>query len=472
VSSAAIELRLYNTATRRKERFEALEEGRVGLYTCGPTVYAPSHIGNMRSYVFADLLKRTLCAFGYEVRHVINVTDVGHLTNDSDDGDDKMELAAKESGRRAEDIAAEYTQRWIDDTASLGCLPPDVLCLATEHISEQIDLAQRLEAGGFTYRLPDGLYFDTSKFERYGDFARLDLEAQEAGARVDSGVGKRNPSDFAVWKFAERGVERQQEWDSPWGRGFPGWHLECSAMSTKYLGDRFDIHTGGEDHISIHHTNEIAQSECGYGVRPWVRTWMHNAFLIFSGEKMAKSVGNVRVLQDLVDAGISPRGYRYFLLQAVYRMPQSFKMEALEAAETGYRRLLTVAESVREAAGEGDRAAQAPYRERFRAALADDLNAPQAMAVTWEVARSSELAEVDKRDLLLGFDEILGLDLAHARTAADAEESDPRIEALLVERDAARAAKDWGTADRIRDELGAEGVEIIDTPGGAKWKRK
>jgi len=465
-------LRVYNTATRRKEDFEPLVPGRAGMYSCGPTVYAPPHVGNLRAYVFADLLKRTLLAEGYAVRHVVNVTDVGHLTDDADAGDDKMEVAAKKSGRRAEDIAAEYTKQWQDDTAALGCLPPEVLCKATEHIPEQIELARRLEAGGYTYRLADGLYFDTSRFERYAEFARLDLAGQEEGARIGEVEGKRHRADFALWKFAEPGVQRQQEWDSPWGRGFPGWHLECSAMSTKYLGERFDIHTGGEDHIPVHHTNEIAQSECGYGVHPWVRYWMHNAFLDFSGEKMSKSVGNVRVLQDLIDAGVSARGYRYFLLQAVYRMPQSFRMEALEAAERGYRRLLAAAAAVREAQGPGDRQAQQPFRERFREGICDDLNAPQALAVAWEVARSHTLSEADRRDLLLDFDEVLGLDLAHAAAEPEAAESDPRIDALVAERAAARAARDWSKADRIRDELAAEGVEIVDTPEGSHWRRR
>ena len=467
------ELRVYNTATRRKQLFEPLEPGHVRMYSCGPTVYAPQHIGNMRPYVFADLLKRTLLAEGYEVTHVINVTDVGHLSDDADLGEDKMEAAARRSGRSAEEIATQYTQEWIADVQRLGCLAPEVLCRASEHIPEQIALARRLEQGGYTYRLPDGLYFDTARFDRYADFARLDLEGQQGGARIGVVEGKRNAADFALWKFAEPGVQRQQEWDSPWGRGFPGWHLECSAMSSKYLGERFDIHTGGEDHIPVHHTNEIAQSECGFGVSPWVRYWLHNAFLEMRGVKLSKSKGHTLVLQDLVDAGISPLGYRAFLLQAIYRMPQTFTIEAVRAADRGYQRLLAVAASVRSAGGEEDASLQAGFRARFRDAMRDDLNAPRAMAVVWEVARSSELADADKRALLLDFDEVLGLGLSHAEPVGDEAEggSDPRIDALVAEREAARAVRDFEAADRIRDALSAEGVQIIDTPEGVRWRR-
>ena len=465
-------LLLYNTATRSKQPFESIEPGVARMYSCGPTVYAPQHIGNMRPYLFADLLKRTLRWSGYAVTHVINITDVGHLTDDADAGEDKMEVAARNSGQRAEDIAARFTQEWVDDVTRMGCLPADVLCRATEHIAEQIELGERLERAGYTYRLADGIYFDTSKFDRYAEFARLDLAAQQGGARIGEVAGKRNPADFAIWKFAEGGVERQQEWDSPWGRGFPGWHLECSAMSTKYLGEQFDIHTGGEDHIAVHHTNEIAQSECGYGKRPWVRYWLHNAFIDLSGEKMSKSKGHALVLQDLVDQGIHPLGYRMFLLQAVYRMPQNFKLEAIRAAETSWRRLGAAWAAVEDAAGEPDAAAQEPHREAFRAAMCDDLNAPKALAAVWEVVRSRTLSDVDKRDLLGEFDQGLGLALAEAAPVAARTESDPRIDALLAEREQARVDRDFASADRIRDQLAAEDIEIVDTPDGPQWRRR
>ena len=462
---------LYNTRTREKEAFTPLEPGRVRMYSCGPTVYSAQHIGNLRPYLFADLLRRTLEAEGLEVTHVINITDVGHLTDDADAGEDKMEVAAKKSGRRAEEIAAEYEAQWKRDCARVGCLVPHHTPRASEHVPQQIRMAQVLEEKGFTYRIEDGLYFDVAKFPRYEELARLDLEGQQGGARIGDVEGKRNPQDFALWKFAAEGVKRQQEWDSPWGRGFPGWHLECSAMSVEYLGETFDIHTGGVDHIPVHHSNEIAQSEGALGVHPWVKVWMHEEFLDFRGEKMSKSKGNVYVLDDLVEQGIEPLAYRYFFLQAHYRQQQTFTDEALAAANTGYDRLVAIAAGLREEAGEPDTAAMEAPRARFRDALRDDLNAPRAMAVVWEVARSDALSPATRWALLAEFDRVLGLDLAHATPRAAQQESDPRIDAMVKARDEARAAKDWAEADRLRDELTAEGILLEDGPEGTRWRR-
>jgi len=462
---------LYDTRTRSKRPFEPLEPGHVRMYTCGPTVYAPQHIGNLRSQLFADLLKRALLAEGLRVTHVINVTDVGHLTDDADAGEDKLERAARQTGERASAIAERYTRQWLRDRERVGCLPPEVLCRATEHIPEQIALVRTLEEKGYTYRTDDGIYFDTSKFPGYADFARLELAAQEAGARVGDVAGKRHPADFALWKFAAAGVRRQQEWDSPWGRGFPGWHLECSAMSIRYLGQRFDLHTGGVDHVAVHHTNEIAQSECAYGVHPWVSFWLHNEFLDFRGEKMSKSQGNVCLLDDLVERGFPPLAFRYFFLQAHYRQQQTFTDEAMEAAATGYDRLLAAAAEGRQATGSPDPARLAPLRERFRDAIRDDLNAPRALAVAWEVARSRELAAAERTALLQDFDAILGLDLGSALPRAERSESDPRIDALVAQREAARGRRDFAEADRIRDALAAEGVSLEDTPAGPRWRR-
>ena len=360
----------------------------------------------------------------------------------------------------------------------MNCLPPEHNPKATDHIEEQIELAKTLEAGGYLYSISDGLYFDTSRFPRYAELAGLDLEGQSEGARIGITVGKRNPSDFAVWKFAEEGVQRLQEWDSPWGVGFPGWHLECSAMSSRYLGERFDIHTGGIDLATVHHTNEVAQSECGFGVHPWVSFWMHNEFLSMGGseggdEKMSKSKGNVKTLTDLIDRGIDPLAFRYFFLQAHYRQQQSFSDEAIGSAAKGFKRLQKIATELEAVEGDGSADEQAPYRARFREALADDLNAPRAMAVVWDVARSDSLADVDRRDLMRAFDPVLGLQLGCASAAvADEWESDPRIDGLLAERNNAREAKDWATADRVRDELAAEGIEIVDSPEGPRWRRK
>ncbi|MBW2577095.1 MAG: cysteine--tRNA ligase [Deltaproteobacteria bacterium] len=462
---------LYNTRTRSKEIFEPIEAGHARVYTCGPTVYAPQHIGNLRSQLLADLLKRALLAQDYRVTHVINITDVGHLTDDADAGEDKMERAAAERGKTAAEIAAQYTEQWLRDRERMGCLAPEVLCKATEHIAEQIALVEALERNGFSYRIDDGIYFDTSKFSRYAEFARLDLEAQLAEGRIGDVPGKRNPADFALWKFAAPDVRRQQEWDSPWGRGFPGWHIECSAMSRRYLGDQFDIHTGGVDHIGVHHTNEIAQSECADGVHPWVRFWLHNEFLNFRGEKMAKSTGNLYVLDDLSDRGIAPLAFRYFSLQAHYRQQQTFTDEAIESAATGYDRLVNHAAELREADGERRADKLEPLRERFWDAVWDDLNAPRALAVTWEAVRSEGLNPAERWALLSEFDAFLGLDLQNATPRSQTTESDPRIDGLLAEREAARARRDFAESDRIRDLLVEEGISIEDTPDGPRWRR-
>ena len=466
-------LRLFNTRTRQKEAFAPIEAGHARVYSCGPTVYAPQHIGNLRPYLFADLLKRALLAEGLRVTHVINITDVGHLASDADSGEDKMERAAALTGKSAGAIAAFYTEQWLNDRRRLHCLDAEHLCKATEHIPEQIELAQRLEARGFTYRIDDGLYFDTAKFPGYAAFARLDLSGQEAGARIGDVAGKRNPQDFALWKFAAPGVTRQQEWDSPWGRGFPGWHLECSAMSIRYLGTHFDIHTGGVDHIPVHHTNEIAQSECAFDVHPWVNVWMHNEFLDLGGEKLSKSKGHTLVLDDLVERGFEPLAYRYFFLQAVYRQQQAFSWDEMAAAATGYRRLLRAAAAVRDATGESadaERADVAALRTRFWDAVRDDLNAPRALAIAWEVARSG-LSPAAQRTLLLDFDGWLGLGLATEAPQGEVQESDPRIDALVAERFAARQARAFATAARFRAPLDAEGIEVQDGKAGSRWKR-
>ena len=342
---------LYNTRTRSKEIFEPIEAGHARVYTCGPTVYAPQHIGNLRSQLLADLLKRALLAQGYRVTHVINITDVGHLTDDADAGEDKMERAAAERGKTAQRKSPRSTPTNGCGTAR-GWVPGARSALQGDRTHRRADRAGRgVGAKGFSYRIEDGIYFDTSKFPRYTEFARLDLDAQVGGARIGDVPDKRNPADFALWKFAAPDVRRQQEWDSPWGRGFPGWHIECSAMSRRYLGNQFDIHTGGVDHIGVHHTNEIAQSECADGVHPWVRFWLHGEFLDFRGEKMAKSTGNLCVLDDLIDRGIAPLAFRYFSLQAHYRQQQTFTDEAIESAATGYDRLVAHAAELREARG-------------------------------------------------------------------------------------------------------------------------
>ena len=467
------ELRFYDTRTRQVQRFEPLAPPKVGIYTCGPTVYAPQTLGNMRSQLFPDLLRRVLLAAGYDVTYVTNVTDVGHLVSDADEGDDKMEQAAATTGKTAAEIAAFYTEQWATDRRRLACLEPDLVPRAASHIAEQIAMVETLEAQGHTYVIGDGVYFDVSTFPRYADFAGLDLDELATSGRVERVEDKRHPADFALWKLTPPGVARQQEWDSPWGRGFPGWHIECSAMATKYLGSRFDIHTGGVDHIRVHHTNEVAQSECVLDVHPWVGTWMHNEFLDLGGEKISKSKGHVLVVDTLIDRGIDPLAFRYFFFQAHYRQQQAFTFEAVEAAATALRRLTGHAVVARDAGGTPDPAKVEPHLRRFWSALADDLNAPQALAAIWDAIRADDLSPADRWAVLADADRALGFGLAEAK-APDADESgsDPRIDARVAEREAARQAKDFATSDRIRDDLAEEGIEIVDTPTGPTWRRK
>ena len=408
------ELVLYNTLTRRKERFEPLVPGEARVYTCGPTVYSPQHIGNLRPVLFADLLVRALLAEGLAVHHVINVTDVGHLTDDEhDSGDDKMELAARRSGRRAEEIAAEYTEQWLRDRRRLNCLEPEVLCKATDHIPEQIEMIRLLEAKGVTYAIADGLYFDTTKFPRYAEFARLDREELRAGERIGEVEGKRHPADFALWKFAQPGVRRQQEWDSPWGRGFPGWHIECSAMAHRYLGSPFDIHTGGVEHVKVHHTNEIAQSETALRRPPLGRA---------SGSTRTGSSSRARRSRS---PSATPSCSTTSWTGAGCRSPSATSSSRRTTASSRtfttrrWRRRTgaTAGCSSRRSRcarrrGSPTRARLAPWRKRFCEAVRDDLNAPRALAVAGEAARDEGLAPADRRALLEEFDA-----LARARSA-------------------------------------------------------
>jgi cysteinyl-tRNA synthetase len=464
------ELQLYNTLTRSKQAFAPLEPGFVRIYSCGPTVYSRQHLGNLRAYVFADLLNRTLRYFGFRVRHVINITDVGHLTSDADSGDDKMEKAARESRQSAWDVAAKWTAVFRADLAKLNFREPDVWCKATDHIPEQIAMIQTLEAKGFTYRTSDGLYFDTAKDPHYGELAHLDLAEQETQARIEHAGEKRNAADFALWKLSAPGESRQMEWDSPWGRGFPGWHIECSAMSVKHLGPRFDIHTGGVDHIPVHHPNEIAQSEAALGVRPWVPYWLHGGWLMFGDAKLSKSTGgSVLNLDALTDAGIAPLAYRYFLLGGHYRQQLAFSEDAIRGAQAARDRLVRRAAELREDTSSHGAAEQVDARARFRAALADDLNAPRALAVAWEVARSTALGGREKWELLREFDEVLALGLSDAKP--ETQETDAAIDALVRARDEARAAKNFRRADELRDELKRRGITLADSPGGTRWRR-
>ncbi len=391
-------LALYDNYTRSLRPFEPLDAaGEVGMYTCGPTVYDYQHIGNFRTFLFEDVLKRVLTWNGHRVRHVMNITDVGHLTSDADTGEDKMEKGARRTGKTAWEIAQLYTDAFLADMARLNLEPPTVLCRATDHIREQIDFIADIEKNGFAYRTSDGVYFDTARQPDYGHLARLDIKGLDAGRRVDLGE-KRQATDFALWKFSAPGEHRQMEWDSPWGRGFPGWHIECSAMAQKYLGDFFDVHCGGEDHIPVHHTNEIAQTQARVGTR-LANFWVHGYFLLLNDAKMAKSAGEFLRVQSLVDRGYDPLAFRYLCLTAHYRTQLNFTWDALDGAATGLDRMRAGFHALPDDGSAPDAGAV----ERCTAHLNDDLNVPRALAVAWEVLRG-DLAPGVKRATLAAFD--------------------------------------------------------------------
>jgi cysteinyl-tRNA synthetase len=467
-------LQLFNTLGRRLEPFEPREPGRVSMYSCGPTVYAYQHIGNMRAYVFADTLKRVLQWKGYEVRHVVNITDVGHLTSDEDEGEDKMEAGARREGRTIWEIAEHYTAAFMEDVERLRIQPPTLWSKATDHIEQMVAFARVLEERGLTYVLPSGLYFDTSHLDDYGKLALLDLEGLREGARVETVEGKRNPTDFAVWRTTPPGERRQMEWDSPWGRGAPGWHLECSVMSIEYLGEHFDIHTGGVDHIPVHHTNEIAQSE-GYLAdgEPWVRYWLHGEFINLKGAKISKSLGHTLRVTDLIDEGFHPSVYRYFLLTAHYRTQVDFDTGALDGFKTTLRRLLERFSRVPRGRGDVESDAGRRYIAEFDAAVSADLNTTKALAIVGAVARDDTLPDADVGRLAVLFDDVLGLGLADltpadlevARAGVDVAE----VERLFAARQEARATKDWATSDELRARLAEMGVEVKDGPEGSTW---
>ena len=448
-------LHFYDNFERRRRPFAPLNDGEVGLYTCGPTVYDFQHIGNLRTYLFEDLLKRVLAFNGYKVRHVMNITDVGHLTSDADTGEDKMEAGSRRTGRSAWDIAEEYTRVFREDLAALNIAEPDIWCKATDHIAEQIEFIRDIETNGFAYRTSDGVYFDTGRQPDYGYLARLDKAGLEAGKRVLLGE-KKSITDFALWKFSAPEEHRQMEWDSPWGRGFPGWHIECSAMAQKYLGDYFDIHCGGEDHIPVHHTNEIAQTEARVGTR-LANFWMHGYFLLLNNLKMAKSAGEFLRIKALTDRGYDPMTYRFLCLTAHYRSQMSFSWEAMDAAQTGLERLRR---QVYELGIAGAAGPDPDFIERFKSEVNDDLQFPKALALVWELLKSP-LSDQVKKSTVLAMDECLGLDLA--RWAPKVDDIPAAVEALARDRLAARCAKNWAESDRLRDAVAAMGFVIEDS---------
>jgi cysteinyl-tRNA synthetase len=451
-------LKLYNTLTRKKELFKPLDSKEVGIYSCGPTVYWYQHIGNLRTYIFSDVLRRVLDYDGYKVKQVMNITDVGHLTSDADEGEDKMEKAAAKEGKKAEDIANYYWSVFRDDFKKLNICEPNIWCKATEHVKEQIELIKKLEAKGYAYKTSDGIYYDTSKFKDYAKLAKLKKEGLEAGKRVDM-RDKKNPTDFALWKFSEKPGVRQQEWDSPWGVGFPGWHIECSAMSMKYLGETFDIHTGGIDHIPVHHTNEIAQSEAATG-KKFVKYWLHGAFLTFKGEKVSKSKGGLYTIAELEELGYRPISYRYFTFTAHYRMPLDFTLENLKSAQNSYERLKNIVADMKD-----DKKTNKKYLNDFQKAIDDDLNMPNALAVLWNLLRDKDAK--GKLNTVIEMDKVFGMDILKKE---EVDVSDD-IKKLIDQREEARKNKDFKRADSIRDQLKEKGVVLEDTKEGIRWKR-
>jgi cysteinyl-tRNA synthetase len=471
-------LRLYNTLGRELQEFVPITPGKVGFYGCGPTVYNYAHIGNLRAYVVHDILVRTLRFLGYEVKHVMNITDVGHLSGDDDEtGEDKMVKSAQERGKSVLEVAAFYTEAFFKDTGRLNIQRPGIVCKATEHIPDMIALIQRIEAKGFTYQAGGNLYFDVSKFPTYGELGLLKVDDLKAGARIEVDPNKRNPADFALWFTKSKFENQAMIWDSPWGRGYPGWHIECSAMSMKYLGEQFDIHAGGIDHIPVHHTNEIAQSEAATG-KKWVNYWIHNEFLITASGKMAKSKGGFLTLQTLLDAGCESLDYRYFLLGAHYRSQLQFSNEALDSARASRKSLVERVLALKEKLGSAPLASSLgakanSYIEAFTGHLCQDLATPRALAELWGLVRDNDLPAAEALAAAYAMDEVLGLGLAESirpATAAVDGALAAEIDGLVAERVAAKKAKDWARADSIRAELKARGVLLEDGPAGTTWR--
>ena len=448
-----MEIKLYNTLSNRKEKFESIRPGVVAMYNCGPTVYFFPHIGNMRSYILADILRRTIEYSGSKVKQVINITDVGHLVSDSDEGEDKIEKSAKKEGKTAFDIARFYENAYYQDLKDLNIKSDDTkFPRATEHIKEQIEILKILEEKGFAYKTSDGLYFDTSKFKEYGKLGNINIKEQKEGARIETNIEKRNHSDFALWKYspsASGGEKRLQEWESPWGVGFPGWHIECSAMSRKYLNQPFDIHTGGIDHIPVHHNNEIAQSECAFGV-PLANFWLHNEFITVEGEKMSKSLGNIFTISDLKKRQIHPLAFRLWLLSGHYRSPMNFTWDAVLGAHKTLEKLIFEFDNLPKEGIDKETI------EKFESFLGNDLDTPKALALlhnAFNLKKSKEtIQEMDK---------ILGLNFSFLSKKIKENISDEVME-LKNERDIARKEKNWQKSDEIREEIEKEGYLLED----------
>jgi cysteinyl-tRNA synthetase len=466
-------LKLYNSLTRKKEEFVPLQDNKVGMYTCGPTVYGYASIGNLRAYVFSDILRRTLTHLGYDVTQVMNITDVGHLTSDEDMGEDKMEQSAQREGRTVWEIARYYEDVFFQDTEKSNILRPEIVCRATEHIEAMIDLVKKLEENGYTYETDQAIYFHVPLFKDYTRLSGQSLEEKIVAVRdeVQEDPGKRNPADFALWfKAIGRFANHLMQWDSPWGPGFPGWHIECSAMSMKYLGETLDIHTGGIDHIPVHHTNEIAQSEAATG-KQFVRYWVHNNFLRVDGGKMSKSLGNVYKLSDFEPRNLKPLAFRYFCLSAVYRASLNFTWEGVTGAQSTLDGLYAFVRQAKRAEGSGSTPDWTrEYADKFTKAIEDDLNTPRALAAMWDLIReANRRQDFNILDTLYSFDRVLGLGLEQVPMEEAIEED---VAALIAERQKARESKDWARADEIRKQLAEAGITLEDRPEGTIWHKE
>jgi len=455
-------IHLYNTLSRKKEEFKPVIPGQVGIYTCGPTVYNYAHLGNLRTFLFEDFLVRMFEYNSYRVKRVANITDVGHLTGDQDMGEDKVETEATKEGKSAWQIAEFYTAAFLKDLHALNIKEADIWCKATDHIKEQIALIKTLEGKGYTYKTSDGIYFDTSRVKEYNKLSHLPLDQLKEGARVEKNPDKKNPTDFALWKFSPVGVKRQMEWESPWGLGFPGWHVECSAMSLKYLEKELDIHCGGSDLINIHHTNEIAQSEAATG-RPFFHYWLHGAFLIVKGgKKMAKSSGDFLTVDNaLIKIGLNPLAFRFAASQVHYRKPMEYSPKNLKQAAAGLNGLLKQVAALGNQVGQVDKS----FKMKFLKAINDDLNLPKALVLVSAVFKS-KLSNANKLATLLDFDLVLGLDLKRAKELIPSElnlaDLPADVKKLVLDREAARASKNWTEADRLRDLIKAAGYLVED----------
>jgi len=465
---------LFNTLTRKKERFSPVRDDYVRMYNCGPTVYSYIHIGNLRAFVFADILRRAFLLNGYKVMQVMNITDVGHLVSDGDDGDDKMTLALKREGKALTlesmyELATYYKDSFIEDLDALNIKRPTVLPRASEHIAGDVAMIETLIEKQYAYRTSDGVYFDTTRFPDYGKLGGIDIKGQRSGARVEVNHEKRNPIDFALWKRDEN-----LGWESPWGRGFPGWHLECSAMALEYLGKEIDVHTGGIDLIGTHHNNEIAQSECATG-KPFARYWMHNEFINIEGTKISKSLKNTISLKQLIEHGYNPLAYRYWLLTGQYRTKMNFSFTALDASATALTRLHRFfAEKLNSAKGG---TVQVLYKQKLIEAINDDLDTPKALGLIWKIIKDDTLTPKDKRATLLHFDKALGLGLlALAKSSKTSVQLNVKtvefdslpeeVREIIEEREKAREEKDWQRADELREKLSSRGFTIEDSGDG------